>query len=140
MSDERDEDKKEHPGEQIRDGLGLLWRAARGVAVGVKKEMNRTELGRSFQDAGRELARAATNVVGRIAEEVTKSSARPGEHVQEPPPGSDEPPAKDTEEKGEDHGDDEFDGVKAPPAKPTGPTPQDPGFRIMVDDDDKKPR
>src|SRR5262245_34715316 len=101
MSDKRDDDKREHPGEQVREGLGLLWRAARGVAVGVKKEMNRTELGRSFQDAGRELARAATNVVGRIAEEVTKTTARPAGHVQDPPPGSDEARPKDTKAKEE---------------------------------------
>lgn len=142
MSDERDDDEKEHPGEQLRQGLGLLWRAARGAAVGVKKEMNRTDLGRSVQDAGRELARAATNVVGRLADEIQRGTQGGPHH----PPPRQEPPADDrgdhdnAEAKhGEDESDDEFDGVKAPVKKPTGPTPQDPGFRIMVDDE-KKPQ
>lgn len=138
MSDDRDDDK-EHPGEQLKQGLGLLWRAARGAAVGVKKQMNKTELGRSIEGAGRELARAATNVVGRVADEIAKGTGKPGERGDEPP-APDAPPEGDADTKNDEHGDDDFDGVKAPPKKPTGPTPQDPGFRIMVDDDSKKPR
>jgi hypothetical protein len=124
MSDERNE--KEDPAEQFKQGLGLLWRAARGAAVGVKREMDKTDLGRSIEDAGRELARAATNVVGRISSEIGKRPGKPWE------------PAEDRsgEVAGDQQEDDEFDGVKAP-KKRGEPGPGEPGFRIMVDDDDK---
>jgi len=127
MSNERDEDQKEDPAEQLKQGIGLLWRAARGMAVSVKKEMDKTDLGRSLEDAGREIARAASNVADRIVGEVTKK------------PGKPEPKAPDVTTPREESEDDEFDGVKAPKKKPTGPTPEDPGFSIMTDDD-KKPR
>jgi hypothetical protein len=127
MSDEHDE--KEEPAEQLKQGIGLLWRAARGAAAGVKKEMEKTELGRSLEDAGREFARAASNVVERLAGEITKKPSKPRERPEDRSVGATTP-----REQGED---DEFDGVKAPKKKPTGPTPEDPGFRIMVDDDDK---
>lgn len=130
MSDERDD--KEDPAEQLKQGLGLLWRAARGAAVNVKKELDRTELGRSLEDAGRELARAASNVVERISDELAGKPGNPGRSP-DPWPGEAPSPSEEAE-------DDEFDGVKAP-KKATGPTPGDPGFRIMIDeDDDKKPR
>jgi hypothetical protein len=131
MSNEHDE--KEEPAEQLKQGIGLLWRAARGAAVGVKKEMNKTELGRSLEDAGREIARAASNVVDRLAGEITKKPGKPAGRP-EPKPGEVTTPREESD-------DDDFDGVKAPKKKPTGPTPEDPGFRIMIDDDDdKKPR
>jgi hypothetical protein len=133
MSDEHDD--KEDPAEQLRQGLGLLWRAARGAAVGVKKEMDKTELGRSIEDAGRELARAASNVVERLSGELNEIARKPGSPGRRHDPWPDEaPPPR------EDADDDEFDGVKAPQRKTTGPTPEDPGFRISIDDDDKKPR
>lgn len=130
MSDERNE--KEDPAEQLKQGIGLLWRAARGAAVGVQKEMHKTDLGRSLEDAGRELARAASNVVERLGGEITKKPGKPGGRPP-PRPGEVTTPKEESE-------DDEFDGVKAPKKKPTGPTPDDPGFRIMIDDDDHKPQ
>jgi hypothetical protein len=131
MSDERD--KKEDPAEELKQGLTHLWKAARGVATEVKKEVERTDFGRELSGAGRELVRAAANVVDRIADEVgTLAKSKHADEKHEGPPqpsGSavvppDAPPDAD-----------EFDGVKP---KPTGPTTQDPGFRIAVDEDEKK--
>ncbi len=133
MSD--DPQKKDDPTEELKQGLSHLWRAARGVGREVKKEVERTDIGKAIDDAGREFVRAAANVVDRIAGEVndlTKPS-KSGSVPDDAPPRhehGDEAHAKTDE--------DEFDGVK-PKEKSGGPTPQDPGFRIAVDDDKKKP-
>jgi hypothetical protein len=132
MNDERDD--KDDPAEELRQGLTHLWKAARGVATGVKKEVERTDFGRELSGAGREFVRAAANVVDRIADEVgtlTKPRHSDEKHEESPPVGSGSavvPPDAPPDE-------DEFDGVK--PTQ-TGPTPQDPGFRIAVDGDEKK--
>jgi hypothetical protein len=130
MSDE----KKSDPAQELKQGLTHLWKAARGVATEVKKEVERTDFGRELSGAGREFVRAAANVVDRIADEVgtlAKPKHPDEKHEEGPPQGSgsavvppDAPPDAD-----------EFDGVKP---KQTGPTPQDPGFRIAVDQDEKK--
>jgi hypothetical protein len=126
MSDER---KKEDPAEELKQGLTHLWRAARGVASEVKKEVERTDFGKELSGAGREFVKAAANVVDRIADEVSDlAKGRPGAPRNEPPP----PPGA---KGGPADEEDEFDGVKP---KPKGPTPQDPGFRIQVDGDDRK--
>jgi len=111
MADPRDE--KEDPTEELKQGLTHLWRAARGMATGVKKEVERTDFGKELSGAGRELVRAAANVVDRIAGEVNGLT-----NNAKPPPGSTPPaPPKPPAEE------DEFDGVK--------PT------RISVDPDKK---
>ena len=137
MSDDRD--KKEDPAEELKQGLTHLWKAARGVATEVKKEVERTDLGKEISGAGREFVRAAANVVDRIADEVSDLARgkKPGDKHDGPPP----PPAGSA--AGHHHpdgdGDDDFDGVKPkPPAPPGGAPPQDPGFRIAVDDEKKK--
>jgi hypothetical protein len=138
MADERD--KKDDPAEELRQGLTHLWKAARGVATEVKKEVERTDFGKELSGAGREFVRAAANVVDRIAEEVSvigKPGTPPGKDASAgttrtpPPTGSevptDAPPPAD-----------DFDGVTP---KPRGGSPQDPGFRIAVDEkngNDKK--
>jgi hypothetical protein len=115
--------------EHFKQGLGLLFRAAREAATGFKKELDRTGLAKSIDDAGREFARAATNVVGRIEKEIKK--VQPGEpsYMKNEDP-QDPQPWK----KGEN---DAQGDVK----KPKGPTPDDPGFWIASPDgDDKKPQ
>jgi hypothetical protein len=135
MSDERD--KKEDPKEDLKQGLAHLWRAARGVAAEVRKDLDRTDLGKTIDSAGRDFVRAAANVVDRIAEEVDDlTKAKPA--AAPPPPVRDDapPPAED-----------EFDGVKprAKQAEPPGPeaggaaAPEEPGVRIAVEDEKKKP-
>lgn len=129
MSDEPE--KKDDPTEELKQGLTHLWRAARSVGREVKKEVERTDIGKAIDDAGREFVRAAANVVDRIAEEVTDLT-KPQKPSGIP---DDAPPPEEAHEKPEE---DEFDGVK-PKEKAAGPTPQDPGFRIAVDDEKKKP-
>lgn len=111
-------DGDEDPKEQLKQGFGLLWRAARGAATELKKDLDRSGVGKTLDDAGRELARAATNVIGRIGSEIQK--------VQRP----ETPPAKAKEDgdAGEEPGG----------TKPTGPTKSDPGFRIADPDDPGK--
>ncbi|APR83716.1 Hypothetical protein A7982_09065 [Minicystis rosea] len=130
MSDDRD--KKEDPAEELKQGLTHLWRAARGVAAGVKKEVDRTDFGKAIDDAGREFVRAAANVVDRIAVEVDQLT-KPGDA----PPRGEGVQAPEAQEKPEEKHDedDEFDGVKP---REKGSAPQDPGFRIAVDDDAEK--
>lgn len=130
MSD--DPEKKEDPAAELKQGLTHLWRAARGVANEMRKEVDRTDIGKAIDGAGREFARAAANVVDRIAVEVDQLT-KPHKPGDSPPPPS--PPATTSPEKPEEAADDEFDGVRP---KEKGPTPQDPGFRIAVDDDAKK--
>jgi len=129
MSDERD--KKEDPAEELKQGLTHLWRAARGAAKEVQKEVERTDFGKEISGAGREFVRAAANVVDRLADEVSELTRQrpPGPPTDAPPPGGSGAPPPD---------DDEFDGVK-PKTPPGGAAPPgDPGFRISVDEDKKK--
>lgn len=133
MSDDRDR-TPDDPKEQLKQGLGLLFRAARGAASSIKKEASRTDFGKSIDDAGREFVRAASNVVDRLATELHTIASPKREPDQWRPP----EPEHHTAPSDESDEDDEFDGVKAPKRKPKGPTPEDPGFRIAIDDDDKK--
>jgi hypothetical protein len=125
MSDERD--KKEDPAEELKQGLSHLWKAARGVATEVKKEVERTDFGRELSGAGREFVRAAANVVDRIADEVSDLAKpkKPGDPPDDAPVKDDAPAKQDGEE-------DDFDGVKPKPRE--GGASPDPGFRIVVDD------
>lgn len=131
------DDKPDDPTDQLKQGLGLLFRAARGMARDAKKEIERTNFGRAVEDAGRELVRATANVMNRIAHEVDNRAhggeAPPPEGYADAPPDGGAPPENRGAPVDED---DEFDGVR--PKKPTGPTPEDPGFRIADDDDPKK--
>jgi hypothetical protein len=128
MSDEPE--KKDDPTEELKQGLTHLWRAARSVGREVKKEVERTDIGKALDDAGREFVRAAANVVDRIAEEVTDLTKPSKPAVPDDAPPKEEAHAKPDE--------DEFDGVK-PREKGDGAPPAEPGFRIAVDDDKKKP-
>ncbi|AKT36264.1 hypothetical protein [Chondromyces crocatus] len=76
--DRDDRDEREDPKDDLKQGLGLLWRAARSTANGLRKDLDRTQVGRALDDAGRELVRAASNVVGRLGDELKKRQA-PGE-------------------------------------------------------------
>jgi hypothetical protein len=126
-------DRDDDPAEQLKQGLGLLFRAARGAASGVRKEMDRSKLGRSIDDAGRELVRAATNVVSRIGSELQKS-VPPHERPRHDEPGvpGDRP---SDEARAPEHRDE-----RARDDAPKGPTREDPGFRIAVDDEPPKDR
>lgn len=62
--------KERPPSEQVKEGLGLLWKAARQTASSVQKELDKSSLGKSLEEAGREVERAISNVGKRIGEEL----------------------------------------------------------------------
>lgn len=124
-------------GENVKEGLGLLWKAAKQAAKDVKREVTATTVSKTLEDAGREVARAATNVAEKLGSEIKKITpkdpdwAGPDDERMKPPYDQDAPADA---APGDDHPD------KPAPAKPKGPTPSDPGFRIAVDDDDERRR
>ena len=131
MSDEHDDEKKkeeDQPVKQLAEGIGMLLKAAKGAAKGIKKELDKTSVGKVFEDAGREFARAATNVVDQVSAEIS-GKKKHDSHAPPPPEHHEEHAAP------KDHETDEFDGVKPTPKRAT---PEDPGFRIAVDDHDEK--
>jgi hypothetical protein len=155
MADPRDEkDDAPKPGEvtgHLVQGLGHLWRAARGAASGIRKEVDQTHARKTLDDAGRELQRAVTNVVRRLGAEIEKASGghestphSEGIEMKKPAPW---PTTREEYERkyGPIAGDwpktpAEYEkkyGVPPhdPNTKPKGPTPSDPGFYIAGDDD-----
>ncbi|MGK4008607.1 hypothetical protein WMF31_38725 [Sorangium sp. So ce1036] len=143
MSSEPDRDPKE----DLKQGLSLLWRAARKTAGELRRDLDRTSVGKVIDDAGRELVRATTNVMSRLGAELSKGSApapRSGLTPEEREARGEgltgrEDPGGDGPAGSEDHaGREGHDG--APP--PAGPAAGEPGLRIAVDppDDDDKPR
>jgi hypothetical protein len=113
--------------ENAKQGLGLLWKAAKKAASGVKREVTATTVSRTIEDAGREIARAASNVAEKVGAEIKKMQpkdpeyAGPDDERMKPP--YEQPPPDEKE---------------AAPPKPKGPTAKDPGFRIAIDDDKRK--
>lgn len=99
-------------------GVGLLFRAAGEAAEGVRKNIDKSEVGKQLDVAGRELYRAANNVVSRLGTEMFFGS-------------------KDKDKKDEEKSDKDPPRY-APGEKPKGPTKEDPGFRIATDDEQPK--
>jgi hypothetical protein len=119
MGKDRDDS---NPTKDVVHGLGLLFRAGQKAAGKLKKGFDRSHLARSLDDAGKEVARAADNVVNRIAGEVKKA-------VKDLDGTEREPPGQTGRESG------------PPPPSPNDPTagssrPQ--GRRIAVDDSKKE--
>ncbi len=112
--DKKDDDPLNDATEHLKQGFGFLYRAAEDVAKTVKREVDKGGVGKVFDDAAREIARAANNVFSRFAVEIDRATS--------PRPEADET----------------TDGTEKKPEKPTGPTPEDPGFRIAVDDDEPR--
>ena len=138
-------------GDQFKQGLGLLWSAARQAAGEIREELDKTNIGKAVDDAGRELGRAFGNVAKHLGAELKKVQppepdwAHRADDGHEPWPGTREeyerrygpvPGGQDWPRSAEEY--ERRHGHK-PGAKPSGPTPDDPGFRI-ADDDDNKPR
>ncbi|MDC3954519.1 hypothetical protein [Polyangium jinanense] len=129
MSANDDRDDRNEQSERARthlvQGLGHLFRAATMAASGIKKELDRSDVGKQVEVAGREIYRAANNVVSRLGTEILFGS-KDKDKKREPEP--------EDERKGDDR-----DPPRYPPGqKPKGPTEEDPGFRIMTDDDQPK--
>jgi len=51
-------------------GMGLLFRAAGEAAEGLRKEIDKSDVGKQLDSAGKELYRAANNVVSRLGTEI----------------------------------------------------------------------
>jgi hypothetical protein len=83
----KDGDDEGHPARDALQGIGLLFRAGRKTAKKLKKQLDASQVGKSIDDAGKEIARAIDNVVGRIAGEPKK------------PDGSEAPPKADDDKK-----------------------------------------
>jgi len=98
-------------------GVGLLFRAAGEAAEGLRKGIDKSDVGKQLDVAGRELYRAANNVVSRLGTEIFFGSKD-----------------KKDEEKKSDGDPPRY----APGEKPKGPTKDDPGFRIATDDENPK--
>ena len=124
-NDDRDDrnEQADKAKQHLIQGLGLLFRAGVEAAGGLKKELDKSNVGKSLDDAGRELWRAANNVVSRIGTEILVG----GPKDKEPKPG-------DSKDKPDDKDPPRW----APGEKPKGPTKEDPGFRIAGDDDEPR--
>ncbi|MDI3284889.1 hypothetical protein [Polyangium sp. 15x6] len=126
-NDDRDDrnEQAERAKTHLVQGLGHLFRAATMAATGIKKELDRSDVGKQVEVAGREIYRAANNVVSRLGTEILFGS-KDKDKKREPEP--------EDERKGDDR-----DPPRYPPGqKPKGPTEEDPGFRIMTDDEEPK--
>jgi hypothetical protein len=125
MGTHEDEDENEVDDEAARakvhfvQGVGLLFRAAGEAAEGFRKGIDKSDVGKQLDSAGRELYRAANNVVSRLGTEVFFGS-------------------KDKDKKDDEKKKDEDPPRYAPGEKPKGPTKDDPGFRIATNDDDPR--
>jgi Sec-independent protein translocase protein TatA len=121
-------------GENVKQGLGLLWKAARKAARDVKQEVTKATVSRTLGDAGREVARAATNVAEKVEAEIKKVLPKEPEYA-EPDDERMKPPYEEPRDVRQSL---PRDGE--PAEKPKGPTRSDPGFRIAIDDDDDRKR
>ncbi len=125
-NDDRDDRNEQADGAKTHlvQGLGHLFRAATMAASGIKKELDRTDVGKQVEVAGREIYRAANNVVSRLGTEILFGSKD-----------KDKKPAPEPEKERKD----DRDPPRYPPGqKPKGPTEEDPGFRIATDDDEPR--
>ena len=119
--DNDDSDETGRAKQHFVQGVGLLFRAATEAAEGFRKGIDKTDVGKQLDVAGRELYRAANHVVSRLGTEIFFG------------------PDKDKEKKGGDEKKSDDDPPRyAPGEKPKGPTKEDPGFRIATDDDEPK--
>jgi len=129
--------------ENVKQGFGLLWKAAKKAASDVKREVTATTVSKTIEDAGREIARAAGNVADKVGSEIKKIQPKDPDYAGPEDPRM-KPPyeAPDEGKPGDGKPGDGKPGGGKPgggkPAKPKGPTPSDPGFRIAIDDDDKR--
>jgi len=113
------------PAEAFKQGLGLLWQAARSTADEIRREVDKGRVGEALQQAGRELERAATQASGVVEQLIGK--VRPPDPKTEPWPNS---PAKrpETEQVDDD----------TPSDGGTAEDGERRDMRIQIDPDDKE--
>lgn len=67
-------DEEGRPGETFKQGLGLLWQAARSAADEIRREVDKGKVGEALQQAGRDLERAATQASGVVEQLIGRLS------------------------------------------------------------------
>jgi hypothetical protein len=125
-----DRDTEERPGAQLKQGLSLLWKAATGTAQEIKREIGRSGVSDTLQQAGRDLEGAANQAAKSLESFIEKVQPKPPKYSQQwpqsPPP---EPPSDQAD----------------PPSSPPEPEKKQDGgttetgerrdMRIQVDDE-----
>ncbi len=89
----------ERPGDTFKRGLGLLWRAARGAADDLRREVDKAGVSRTLQDAGEKIEHAADSFVKgveRMVEKVQPPSPPPPEAQTQPESPADAAPSEQT--------------------------------------------
>jgi hypothetical protein len=131
------------PSEAFRQGLDLLWQAARGTADEIKREVDKGGVGDALKQAGRDLEVAA-NAAAKTLEGFIERVGPHGDHKPYKWPGASgsasAEPKKDDEEGDAEKGDDK----RVEPGDPVkdgedGGTTEDGerrDMRIQVEDDD----
>src|SRR5215207_297634 len=90
------------PSEELREGLGHLFRAAKGFARELNRDLTVSTVEKTVREGATELARAVASVGRRVSDELEKNFTppSPGERPPhdeaarppEPPSGPDAPP------------------------------------------------
>ncbi|HEU4537628.1 MAG TPA: hypothetical protein VFS00_26090 [Polyangiaceae bacterium] len=90
------------PSEELREGLGHLFRAAKGFARELNRDVTVSTVEKTVREGAGELARAVASVGRRVSDELEKNFTPPpsdenaagkaGEAPSEPSAGPDEPP------------------------------------------------
>lgn len=129
--DKRDGEERARAAEHLKQGLGLLFQAAREAATEVKKEIDRGAWAKTLDDAGRELLRATANVVERVGTELKAEVGRVRDSVERPSggAGADAPPPPPAEAAPREQ--------EPAPEEEEAP-PKGGGFRIVMDDEPPK--
>ena len=85
----------ESPSEAFKQGVSLLWKAARGAADEIKREVAKGSVGEALQQAGRDLEQAANQAAKGIEQLIEKVQPPPPNYSKEWPPAKSPPPAND---------------------------------------------
>jgi len=92
-------EEDEKPSEAFRKGMGFLWKAARGVADEIKREVDKGGVSDALQQAGRELEEAATHAAKAVESFIDRSGPRPPNYQDKwPPTDGTTPPAEGSTE------------------------------------------
>jgi hypothetical protein len=79
------------PSEDLKQGLFLLFRAARGAAQEVSKEIDTAKVEKAINTGARELARVIENVGKSLSSELEKTFQDKDPPPPNPPPPPDDP-------------------------------------------------
>jgi len=123
-------DSEESPGAQLKQGLNLLWKAATGTAQEIKREIGRSGVSDTLQQAGRELESAANQAAQSLESFIEKVQPKPPKYSQQWPQSP--PPETASDE------DDQPSNSPDPEEKQDGGTTETGerrDMRIQVDDD-----